>query len=364
MNRKKRPLFVFAGQSNMMGAAVYPPSEQIRYADSYEYLHKLRRFGEDRGDFKKTAFPAGEFSYEDMAAAYSPLDDFRALSSLNAYFEHTFFCPAMSNLKDEADKSVYPFADYSEANFVASPCLPPYLVREWEARGHVCAYAHIAKGAVSIEHYFNPEMLARFDRERASIPGAADASHRPAMTGAAGAYFDEKTRDFFADSEARFPDDDLSVRALFWLQGESDAGRSEEEYLLALRLLWKQAQALGFTHFFCIRVGHWGDDAIADVIAAQERFCRETERAFMLTRVSSFMPRPGHDESGWFVREPPEEAIACRDSHYGFPNEHYNQKGFELIASRCTPNLERVLCDQLPPILEEELLRPLVSDEG
>ena len=61
MNAKKRPLFVFAGQSNMMGAAVYPPTAQLRFSDSYEYLHKPRRFGEKQGFFKRTAFPTGEF---------------------------------------------------------------------------------------------------------------------------------------------------------------------------------------------------------------------------------------------------------------------------------------------------------------
>ena len=359
MSTVKRPLFVFAGQSNMEGGAAYPPSEQIRFSDSYEYLHKPRRFGEERGVFKKTAYPAGEFSYEKLDEAYSPLDDFRSLSSLNTYFEHTFFVPAMSNLKNVADKSVYPFEGYSEANFVPSPCLPPYLVRDWEARGHVCAYAHIAKGAVSIEHYLNPEMLARFDRERASIDGAHDARYRPAMTGAAGAYFDEKTRDFFADSEARFPNDDLSVRALFWLQGESDPNWPQAEYLLALRLFWEQARSLGFTHFFCIRVGNWRDDAIINVIRAQEQFFSETEGAYMLTRVSSYFPMPGRDESGWFIETPPAETQNCRDSWFGFANDHYNQKAFELISARCVPNMERILYENKPPVLEPELLRGL-----
>ena len=106
MNRKTRPLFVFAGQSNMEGAAAFPPTEQIRFSDSYEYLHKPRRFGEDRGIFKRTAFPAGEFSYENLAEAYPSLSDFRSISSLDTFFEHTFFVPALSNLKSQADKSV------------------------------------------------------------------------------------------------------------------------------------------------------------------------------------------------------------------------------------------------------------------
>ena len=73
MSTVKRPLFVFAGQSNMEGGAAYPPSEQIRFSDSYEYLHKPRRFGEERGVFKKTAYPAGEFSYETVSYTHLTL---------------------------------------------------------------------------------------------------------------------------------------------------------------------------------------------------------------------------------------------------------------------------------------------------
>lgn len=49
----ERPLFVFAGQSNMMGACVYPPYKQIIFQDSYEYIHKPKRFGVQIGGFKK-----------------------------------------------------------------------------------------------------------------------------------------------------------------------------------------------------------------------------------------------------------------------------------------------------------------------
>ncbi|MBQ7089987.1 MAG: hypothetical protein IJN82_02610, partial [Clostridia bacterium] len=66
----KRPLLVFAGQSNMMGAAVYPASEQIYFQNSAEYLHKPRRFGAPCGAFKTFGFPTGEFSYMDLQAAY------------------------------------------------------------------------------------------------------------------------------------------------------------------------------------------------------------------------------------------------------------------------------------------------------
>ena len=55
----KRPLLVFAGQSNMMGAAVFEATRQIHFKNSFEYLHKPKRFGSAIGDFKNFGFPAG-----------------------------------------------------------------------------------------------------------------------------------------------------------------------------------------------------------------------------------------------------------------------------------------------------------------
>ena len=97
----KRPLFVFAGQSNMMGAAVYEASEQIYFKNSFEYLHKPRRFSKAMGEFKDYGFPSGEFSYKDLDAAYgnNKTPDYK--SDLDVYRDNTYFCPSMSNLFDE-----------------------------------------------------------------------------------------------------------------------------------------------------------------------------------------------------------------------------------------------------------------------
>ena len=81
----QRELFVFAGQSNMMGACVYPAKEQIIFKSSYEYLHKPKRFGECIGAFKAEAFPSGEFSYRNLARAYTDDADFTVKSSLANY---------------------------------------------------------------------------------------------------------------------------------------------------------------------------------------------------------------------------------------------------------------------------------------
>lgn len=330
----KRPLLVFAGQSNMMGAAVYPPKEQIVFAQSFEYLHKPRRFGCARGEFKSYGFPSGEFSYYDLEKAYGGATDPTAKSTLADYGAHTYFCPSMSNLTvvDGREGSV-PFAVYSEANMQPGVCLPPYLVELLEKEGLACAYAHITKAGVPISFYLSEGE----------------------------GYFAEKVRDFFADSEAAFPQDDTSCRVLLWHQGESDGGRSASAYLADLTALRAQALSLGFTHICILRVGIWGDPAIADIMRAQEEFCRIYPDCHMLTRVASYIPWAGMDNTAWLAGPIPEECQNCRDSFFGFGNQHINDKGFRTMAAHAAPNLIRVLAGE-EPILEEERILPLLDE--
>lgn len=328
----KRPLLVFAGQSNMMGAAVYPASRQINYKDSYEYLHKPRRFGKEVGEFKTYAYPAGEFSYKDLSLAY-PTGDGTQLSTLADYGENTHFCPAMANLDSDIEKTMKSFVVYSEASFNHGATLAPFVTEELEALGYKTAYIHIAKGGVPISHY---------------------------LSGESAEYFEEKVRDFFADSESRFADDDTSDRVLLWLQGESDASRGYDYYKGALGELWEKAKSLGINKFFIVRVGYWGNALISDVMRAQEDFARECEGVYMLTRVESFLSVRGGAPDGWFKETPPSEFDMCRDSFYGFENDHVNEKGFSAIAKYAVPNLVRVIYEGKEPILEEELVLPLM----
>ena len=110
----RRDLFVFAGQSNMMGAAVLPPRQKICIKNCYEYKHKARRLGADVGDFVVADYPVGEFSYVDMQKAYATerMNE-EGQSLLDDYVNNTYFCPAMSNLRSEKDKTVFPFSSFS-----------------------------------------------------------------------------------------------------------------------------------------------------------------------------------------------------------------------------------------------------------
>lgn len=329
----KRPLFVFAGQSNMMGAAVYPASEQICYKNSFEYLHKPRRFGEPTGAFKPFGFPTGEFSYKDLREAYGDCTDAGVKSRLTNYNLNTYFCPAMCNLKDDATKETFSFEHFCEQDENFGVSLPPFLIKGLEDAGLYAAYTHIAKGGVPIKYY---------------------------LSGESEKYFYEKTMDFFADCEKRFPQDDLSERVLVWHQGETEGGKGDHDaYVNSLELLWERARAVGFTKFLIIRVGFWGNPKIREIMRAQETFCKKTAGAYMLTRVASFLAWATPEPTGWFTEELPEEFFGCRDSFYGYGNGHLNEKAFRVIAKYALPNLIRIVYNEEPPLLEKERIAGL-----
>ncbi len=332
----KRPLLVFAGQSNMMGAAVYSAKEQIYYKDSFEYQHKAKRFGAASGTFKAHGFPGGEFAYKDLVAAYGENGSASDMSCLIGYTQNTFFCPSMCNLKSDEDKTVNAFNDYSEATAGMGVCLAPFVVKGLEDAGYACAYAHIAKGSVTIDYF---------------------------LEGDAAGYFDEKAADFFEDCQVRFRGDDTSERVFIWLQGEGDLCTGYGRYKEYLELLWKKLKRNGFTKFFMIRVDFWESEEIADVMRAQEDFCRENKDVYMLTRVASYLEYDGQNVEGWFKESVPEEFTYCRDSSYGFGNPHINEKGFRVIAKYAVPNMIRVLFEGKEPVPEEERILPLMEAE-
>ena len=136
----KRHLFVFAGQSNMMGASVYPVKHNPIFERSFEYKHKPRRLGAARGAFVSEGFPVGEFSYKDLAQAYAAdMCDEKGNSKLADYRHNTYFCPSMASLLSEEEKTEHPFSDFSEATAKPSGSPAPFLVEEFERAGGTCA---------------------------------------------------------------------------------------------------------------------------------------------------------------------------------------------------------------------------------
>ena len=107
-------------------------------------------------------------------------------------------------------------------------------------------------------------------------------------------------------------------------------------------------------------MGYWGNRTITDIMHAQEDFCKEEENAYMLTRICSFFKYKGQNTDGWFKNPTTEEFNFCRDSFYGFDNQHINEKGFKVIAKYSLPNIIRILFENKEPILEEENIIPLI----
>ena len=179
------------------------------------------------------------------------------------------------------------------------------------------------------------------------------------LEGEAEEYFHNKVKDFFTDCETSFADDDTSDRVLVWLQGESDAKNGYEHYCKCLKELWDKAQNSGFTKLFIVRVDYFGSEAISEIMRAQEDFCRNTENAFIITRVASYLAHPLQSKN-WCLPFKDDEFSLCRDSFYGFNNHHINEKGFKVIAKYAVPNIIRILFENNEPVLEEEKVAALL----
>jgi hypothetical protein len=271
----------------------------------------------------------------------------------------------MRNLKDEEKRTTCPFAEFSESSAKPGASLPPLLAMEWEKRGGSCAYAHIAKGGVSIRHYLTEEMRKDYSARISRYNELNGTEYDPLcpMNGiqiGAAEYFFEKCTQFFRHAEERFADDDTSERILLWIQGESDAQSSSTEYKAKLEVLWEQCKKIGFTKFFMIRIDFFGNIKIKNIMIAQELFCKENPDCYMMTRALSFMPYPKDAPNEIYKTIPSDEYQFCRDSAYGLGNPHINEKGFAVCAKRVADNMVRVLRNCSEPTLEEELVKDLI----
>ncbi|MBQ4327599.1 MAG: hypothetical protein IJC32_04205 [Clostridia bacterium] len=337
-----RDLFVFCGQSNMMGACDFPPKHPLNIKNSLEFKYKKEYLGRGRAFFQPVSHDVGEFLYCDPQKAYPEGEE---NSSLTEYRPNTYFVSSMAGLEK-------PFATYSEADHVCGSSLLPYFCEEYEKYGEAPLTAHIAKGAVRIEHYFNAEMAGEYNRLKAPEHSEMVVSD---MEIGANRVFTKKSLAFFREAEAQYGK--IGKKVFLWLQGESNGDDKEEEYRLKLEILLRYIKKIGYDSFFCIRVGYWGDPNIINVIRAQEAFCRDHEECHMVSRAVSFMPNPASNlPSDWFIKKPPEQYQGCRDTYYGTQNSHINEKGFMLLGRQVAQNAYRILKENKPPILSPELL--------
>ena len=348
-------LFVFAGQSNMMGAAALPPQQDTFTDKSWEYKYLPRLRGGDRGEFVPPQHPAGEFHYKDLARAYGDqLADLSYRSTLIDYSVNTWFCPSLRD-------GLRAYTMQSEASMDPAPSLPPYFVTEYASYGHASVYAHMAMGAAKIDYYFTEEMALRYN-QLISAYNPENGTDYPTLSDSAisgaGSAFDEKFGAMVEDFALFAPELQIRNKCFLWLQGESDWNSSCIEYKLKLRVLWEHLKDLGFTHFFILRVGYFGNQGIRNVIKAQEEFCAESENCYIVTRAPSLIPFPGATTENWSIEPPDPEYDLCRDSYLtGRDNYHFNEKAMALFAKRSAENVHRILHLGQEPLLEEENIR-------
>ncbi len=348
-------VFVFAGQSNMMGAAALPPQHKLKIGDSVEYKYKSKYLGAKIGRFTPVTHECGEYLYIDNNAAYTLCDN-SGRSMQCDYWNNTHFVSSMSNVKDYTAKTIQPFENYCESMHRPSPCIPTYFCEYWEALGHRAIIAHVAKGGVNIAHYFDSAMQAEYNQLIHEKFGDRYCDMTPGANSAANGVFCDKVSSLFADAEAEYGKKNIGKRVLVWLQGESNANDADDEYELKLDILWKRAKALGFDKMAIIRVDYWYEHSCVNIMRAEERFCEKHSDCFMATRALSLMPElhsyPNYE--GWYMEEPQEPYLDCRDSFFGFDNNHINEKGMMLAARRAAKNCHKVLYDGEQPILEPD----------
>lgn len=340
----------------MMGAATRPPTVKINCPHALEYKHKPVILGQPFGKLVPVSYNCGEFIYKNPASAYKSVDH-NGNSLLCADAENTRFVPPLSNRNN------------NEGNVQNSPCFPVYFANEWEKLGGSMLFAHMAQGGVRLHYYFNQTMLQEFHEKSlaAGITRHLQLSSVKQYDGEGNfKAFAEKCAGFFKTAEKHFGSQALGEKVFVWNQGESDSDNSTAEYKLKLQILWNALKKLGFTKFFMLRVGFFGDwseKTAPNVMRAQEQFCLEQNNAFMLTRDFSFMPDTWmNDEilNECYISRPPEQYFNCRDTYFGYNNMHLNENAFTLAAKTAAKNAYRVLVEKKQPYLPVELVRELL----
>ncbi len=352
-------LFVFAGQSNMMGAAHLAPEEDILVKNAFEYKYAPVLKGGDKGEFVYAQNPAGDWHYIDPATAYGAdyIDVASGKSKLSNYSANTYFLPASRDLEKG-------FSGQSEYLHYPSASMPPYFAKYYSELGNSCIYAHMAKGACKIIHYFTSDTAEEYNRlitEYNSTNSTNYSTISVKNLSGAGDAFDAKYTAMLNDYAEFKPESTISNKCFVWLQGESDTHKYVE-YKLKLQALWSHLQTLGFTHFFIARVGFWGSTAIIEEIKAQTDFCAENENCYIVTRAPSLIPHPSATISNWWANEPSSEYDNCRDSYISnTSNNHFNEKAHKIFAKKSAQNIDRILHMGLPPVLEEENIKDMIG---
>ena len=187
---KTRDIFVFSGQSNMMGAASLPPKHKLCIKNSLEF--KYKNIYLNRGDalFQKVSYDCGEFLYLEPENAYPNNEE---KSPLANYAQNACFIPSMAS-EGKA------FNTFSECNYTQGACMIPYFCENYENLGESPIVTHIAKGSVQITHYFTKDMTNEYNSLK---PLTSDSLSISQMQEYSAEIFSDKIKAFFKGAESR-----------------------------------------------------------------------------------------------------------------------------------------------------------------
>lgn len=350
----------------MQGSCALPPKHKLIINNSFEYKDKPRRCGFGKGTMTKPSYDTGEFVYYNLQQAY-PDGDFSKASTLQNYWTSSMFCPSMSNAV--ANKQVVASESYSEHTNVSGANLPVYLTEQLEKRGLPCCFVQMAKGGVSILHFFDRQMMDEYTclaREyNNDNPIAIRESFALDLSkGCPIDYYKNKVTAFYQTAQEQYCNDDLSVRPFVWFQGESDCGMKTQEYYFLLKVLWNKVKSIGATHLFCVRVDYWSLPSIDEIMRAQELFCNGNGNCYVVTRIASFIPTKAMDVSRFYSVKPSRNLYKCRDEYFGYDNMHINERGLMYIAKKSAKNICRVLLANRPVRLEKERVVSLINNQS
>lgn len=360
-------LFVFSGQSNMMGGVFYedftagygpwPKTNGIVDVENTSYIQQPV-YAEET---------AGSYEYKYLTDTFETVDYTNPTGELIKTEDGTALCKASGTYEINGTTMVAPF------------------VKEYTAHGYKSISAHIALGGTQACDWMTSSEIAQvllsqeFDFHMQS--GATPQSTSPRLVGGDERVllFERKLEAMLQSFGREFPNGKIGSKNFVWLQGENDADAlftatgltgdaatnamlgSMTLYKKCLEVLWTRLQSYGFDNFMIVRVGFWTNpNRDIAIMAAQEQFAAETEGVSVLTRAMSYMPNP--KSNYWGSQTVEEDYRLCRGVNYAiWGNPHLNEKGHIVIGTRSADMAAEILHGGTSYELEEELI-PEISD--
>lgn len=335
-------LFVFSGQSNMMGGV---------FAEDFAAGYGPWQKTNGKVDTRNTPYicqpisaeeTKGSYEYKYLTDTFETVDSQTPTGELVKTADGTALCKPSGTYELNGTTMVAPF------------------VKQYTESGYKSISAQIALGGTQLCDWMTSSEIAEvllsdeyaFHAQSGAVPQGASPR---LLAGNERVLLFERKLQALTDSFTRdFAGCTIASKNFVWLQGENDAdalftaaGLNEEAtqsamlgsmtlYKKCLEVFWKRLQSYGFERFMIVRVGFWtAPNRDIAIMAAQEQFAAENENAYILTRAMSYMPNPKSLYGKWGYNAIEEAYALCRGVSYSiYGNPHLNEKGHILLGTR------------------------------